>query len=463
MELTEKELLLLDCFMYSDIAPKSDPGTSMQEIIEQYTDPKTGQVSGAKLEAAGIKCSGSMTHEQMAKVMNDIGEIKALTKLKITATTEEYEGSIRAACFVDESGNATVAFRGTGGSYQQWSNNLEGYGDVSQATQDAAKEFIDSLPYDGITVTGHSNGGNQAMYVTITCSDKVDRCVSYEGQGVSQEFALKYADEIAKNKHKIKNICGSKDFVNPLLLNIAGETVYVKSDANLLGGLLNHGAYGIYTANKDALDANGGYFPESAYVEQEWYCKGLHGLTVILAHMSELPIIGKCLELFTDMMGVIVGLIMGGLTWDNILLAIKETCEAILQYVLHEFTNFVKNVVTIIKAFVQAVDYICDKVMEWCKKIRDAIEKALELAANVVVDTYKLKVYEDRLKTVNKRITKLDERLDSLYWKVGLLGLWNLIQADLLTGYSGRLSLCANYLSYTAKEYESVEKELSGT
>jgi hypothetical protein len=43
---------------------------------------------------------------------------------------------------------------------------------------------------------------------------------------------------------------------------------------------------------------------------------------------------------------------------------------------------------------------------------------------------------------------------------VGFLDLWDLMQADLLTGYSWRLARCANYLSDTASDFDGVEKDL---
>ena len=58
------------------------------------------------------------------------------------------------------------------------------------------------------------------------------------------------------------------------------------------------------------------------------------------------------------------------------------------------------------------------------------------------------------------RIAKADERLDSFYWRVGLLDLWNLISADIFTEYSGRLSRCASYLTDTATDFVNVENDL---
>lgn len=80
--------------------------------------------------------------------------------------------------------------------------------------------------------------------------------------------------------------------------------------------------------------------------------------------------------------------------------------------------------------------------------------------ADIIVDTYKLDRYAQRIATVNSRINRLDHRLDSLYGRVGLQGLWNLMQVDALTCYSGRLVRCQSYLQQTAAEFEQVEKSL---
>lgn len=80
--------------------------------------------------------------------------------------------------------------------------------------------------------------------------------------------------------------------------------------------------------------------------------------------------------------------------------------------------------------------------------------------ADIVVDTYKLNQYAQRLSTVNRRITQLDNRMCTLYGKVGLQGLFDLMQAKVLTGYSWRLLRCQVYLNQTASDFEKVERNL---
>lgn len=80
--------------------------------------------------------------------------------------------------------------------------------------------------------------------------------------------------------------------------------------------------------------------------------------------------------------------------------------------------------------------------------------------SDIVLDTYKLNQYAQRISAVNSRIGSLDSRLNSLYLKVGLQGIFDLIQADVLTCYSWRLARCQSYLQQTALDFEKVEKEL---
>lgn len=80
--------------------------------------------------------------------------------------------------------------------------------------------------------------------------------------------------------------------------------------------------------------------------------------------------------------------------------------------------------------------------------------------SDIVVDTYKLTQYAQRVSAVNSRIKSLDYRLDSLYRHAGLVDLLNLIMADVLTGYSWRLERCQVYLQGTASDFELAEQQL---
>ena len=117
-----------------------------------------------------------------------------------------------------------------------------------------------------------------------------------------------------------------------------------------------------------------------------------------------------------------------------------------------EVKNFLSNVYT-------SITVAIDKVMQWIRNYSPSGVYA-SLNTTIKLDTYRLRNYAQRIQNVNRRINNLDSRLDSLYWKVGLLDLWDLMQADLMTGYSWRLLRCVSYLNDTASDFDTVETRL---
>lgn len=467
MALSDRQMLLLDNLMYGDFL-QGNEGLTVRLLLQQFTD-KSGKISEELVRNAvnsnQLHLSGGFETDvgNYCEVLRKISEDSKLMSLRVAKTTPEYHGSIRAACFEDYDGDATVAFRGTGGSFEQWYNNLEGYGDESQQSQRDAKAFIDSLDYDHVDVTGHSNGGNQAMYVAIVCGDKVRRCLSFEGQGFSDEFLLSHLGQISKNKHKIRNICGSHDKVGALMTSVAGETRYVKSTSDKK---LGHGSYGILEAADDneGFDADGNF--RSDYKEKP--ARGVlvtHYFTMAMAKLSKVPGLGRVLELFTDLAGIGAGLffdrdkffslnfIESGKAWFGLF---KKLGAAILDDLFPEIKRF-KN---ILKKGYEQLKVIYKGLGNWLKKHFNAGYKYANANPEIKVDTYLLRTYSDRLRKLNSRLSALDQRLHSLYSKVGIANLLDLMKSDMVIGSSRKISKCANYLSSTADIFDSAEKEI---
>lgn len=148
---------------------------------------------------------------------------------------EEKEGACSVLFVNEASGEAVVAFRGT--VEYEWKDNVLGGAatdtadGVSTEYQEKALEWYQGLElekggYNAITVTGHSKGGNKAKYITIM-DESVTRCLSFDGQGFSDEFYERYEREIAKRQSRIENHNVEYDFVN-LLLNDIGKVYFYK-------------------------------------------------------------------------------------------------------------------------------------------------------------------------------------------------------------------------------------------
>lgn len=129
--------------------------------------------------------------------------------------------------------DAVVVFWGTTSADEWYDNFIAGHESVDGSSyQNAALDYINEVDskYKNITVTGHSKGGNKAQYVALK-SDRVDRCVAFDGQGFSKAFIddENNAELINKNKGKITLISSDHDIVNAMLFDVAGEVLYVDS------------------------------------------------------------------------------------------------------------------------------------------------------------------------------------------------------------------------------------------
>ena len=155
-------------------------------------------------------------------------------------------GGVSAAFRNPDTLEGVIAFRGT--ASEEWKDNFiggagtEAKDGVSTPCQERALAWYQSLDkreFGTITIIGHSKGGNKAKYITLL-DDSVDRCLSFDGQGFSDEFIDKYAEDISKNQHKITNHNVAGDYVN-ILLNDVGERIYYEGYNIGEGGILeNH-------------------------------------------------------------------------------------------------------------------------------------------------------------------------------------------------------------------------------
>ncbi|MBR5278290.1 MAG: DUF2974 domain-containing protein [Clostridia bacterium] len=106
-------------------------------------------------------------------------------------------------------------------------------------------------------------------------------------------------------------------------------------------------------------------------------------------------------------------------------------------------------------------NFVSNGLQAWGRK---TFSRGYQYATNnsfIELDTAKLRMYAERLNSVNQRLAKLDDRLNSLYFKVGLRDLLNLIKADLLTCESWRINNNIKYLNQTADDFDTVERNVS--
>jgi len=440
------------------------------------------------------------------------------------ATGMPYEsGGLHACTFQDTLNNpnsVTVVFRGTGGG--EWYDNGLGLSGemVSTDQQIQSKVYFDyivgrngwNLTKPDIYVTGHSKGGNKAQYVVMTSeySDLIVNGYSLDGQCMSPEtieyLKQKYGiEEYNKRREKLFSISADNDYVNVLGVNNADGRLIPENHIFFLESNLSGAAWHYPDCYMNEEGAT-----LTAFTEQGEISKLLQGISeqtmdlpapirsiitngaMAIAEMTlgngkpvngeefsyadivaAIPLLlemipGGLIQYLGDELGVNLDWLANAVTAFNLIYYMPVNVAAygigtFIELVIaakEKMEQFGENCKELTAQISEFINYSIEKISDWYNKTFNVGYKYAIANPQIIVDTYKLSSYAQRLRSVNVRIANLDKRIDSLYWRIGLLDLWNLMQADILAGYSWRLSRCANYLSDTATDFISVEKEL---
>ena len=191
-------------------------------------------------------------YKQILEAIRRSPHLSGLIVMEVHNESPENGGG-KSVFFYDPTANeALIVFKGTESS-AEWIDNVEGLFKLPTAFQENALNWYRSLDlssYDVITVSGHSKGGNKAKYIAIV-DDTVTNCISFDGQGFSDEFIKKYSDEIRRNEGKILNINAESDFVNILLNDVGKRQYYLGTNYGRLGFGENHCANAILFFDED--------------------------------------------------------------------------------------------------------------------------------------------------------------------------------------------------------------------
>lgn len=243
LSLDTTQILLLVVLMY---LPSQGPFVSVADTKGRTVGDWIGEIDRTQI-SPDTDYGFCMRGRDHLAILAAVRDDPVLSGMEIVSVHIDHApgggGGVSAVFREPETGEAVIAFRGTAPG--EWKDDLIGGGPtgtsdgVSTVQQMNALEWYQGLDKDGyalVTVTGHSKGGNKAKYITLL-DDTVDRCLSFDGQGFSDEFIETYREKIAHRQKKIVNHNSAYDPVN-ILLNDVGERVYHRSLRTQKGGIL---------------------------------------------------------------------------------------------------------------------------------------------------------------------------------------------------------------------------------
>lgn len=417
-----------------------------------------------------------------------------------------------------------VSYRATDGTSDGWAEDLAmlySSGTQAQADSTAYMNIIGGMTDGYITGGGHSKGGGDFEYAYLFCDDDVrERIVKgyvYDSPGLSEDvlsntdYYDQYQDitdgsficpqdsiigqvlhegDNATFVHSVESGFNQHDpyswEINPesytfvpdkqtelsIYLNDALDTAVVNMTQEEKEAFFAFVSYLLYNNGGDGIDGLGDLFASGWTNENgDFNWNKLREIwDVISADWENMTPEER--DAFLDSLGTVIGAFastgfeLGKEKIEEWLERKKKEFEQKIQEAWkaasdwlnekrEQFRNFLSNVY---KAVVSGLK----RVASWIRNFSPGGRYANE-NPRVRLDTFKLRQYAQRLESVNRRLSGIDSRMDSLYWRVGLLDIWNLMQADVFTGYSWRILRCVSYLYETASDFESVESNLNNS
>lgn len=363
-----------------------------------------------------------------------------LANYKVVGTANNSSSGFGAVCFSDEHGNTGFSYRGTDGppskkSINDWLDNGEAAvtGDSKQCQE--AEEFFEkySDPNGNNYLYGHSKGGNLSEYVFVRNHENIKGMHLLNPQPLNP-MTLSAEQMAALQSDKVDIVVVEGDYVWFLgLLPSYGNVRVVDSNDN------DSHSYWSINFNEDGSVSKGNHPLWEYFI-----------YALVLKYGPIIQGFGAIFGFICDCAAEFVKLVKKG--W--------EKCKEFIAWVTDKIKKFGKALKELANDIGEFFTEMFNKVKNWYNKNLNKGFKYATANPQIVADTYKLRQYAQRLQSVNSRVTKLDFRLDSLYWQVGLLDLWNLMHADLLTSYSWRINRCVSYLNETAGDFERVETDL---
>ena len=179
----------------------------------------------------------------------------------IAATDEEAEVQFSATCYDMPDGTLCIGFRGTDGTFVGWREDFNMSYKSPVPAQEAAVAYLEkaaALDSRPIRVTGHSKGGNLAMYAAACCrpevQDRLTDVYSFDGPGLDPEvFSSEGYGRIAG---KVRSFVPQTSIVGLLMSYPEPYTVVCSETSNAIQqhDPMNWQVYGPRFVTRDKVD-----------------------------------------------------------------------------------------------------------------------------------------------------------------------------------------------------------------
>lgn len=222
MQLDDNQLLVLSTMVYRlDRAGDIQLGDTLASVAGAMREAVVGRMLATE-HSMDDNLSQLMSYRDWLLLLDHVSASPQLAGLVVNAFDIDEAGA-KKILLSDGGGNAYAVFGGTGAG--EWKDNVEAAYQATSVQQQRAFEWLRAQladrAYASVVATGHSKGGNKAMYIAVREGALIDRVVAFDAQGFSREFVELYGPGILENTSKITQYSLDNDYVNGLLACIA--------------------------------------------------------------------------------------------------------------------------------------------------------------------------------------------------------------------------------------------------
>ncbi|MGA9227395.1 MAG: Mbeg1-like protein [Mesobacillus sp.] len=483
--LTDKEKNLLLQLSYLDIPPELEISDARPRNIQYILD---------EIKQSGIEYDEDRLNN-IQKYL-DANSQSPLQDVKLTGyanhnpneannTNGASESGFVGYAVKDEDGNGAVMFRGSEspGNWDHlrtdWAGNVAAGVSIETKQHEEALAFYQNymVNVDGqITIFGHSKGGNLGTYVFV--NDGSDNVNAYIVNGAP----LWWFDLTDKQKEDLKGdrftfVTYEGDFVSHL-----GYAPYVDQIVRLNK---EHGEYAdpfyphyetSVTFNDDGSLANS-MDPDKWMVRDLardlYYSFGSAAVNLANAAVDQVreaatAFVGGVREVAAAAMRQAreVAMAISSAALNIIYTTWKGMVDA-ANYVREQTLRFVSRVQNLGRQLVANAGKFLDTV---ANRARSLFSRAMDFISGgsfpvepfIKVDISRLLYYANRLRALQQRTARLNDMIDDLYWEAGVMGLDNVLKADISSSFDIRIPESVNYLNRTAELLQRSETMLAG-
>lgn len=259
----------IDCLIFSELAY-----LSFDNIVPDVKNRKKGLLFSDIAESENYEAIFPLerTAERNKKLLNAVAYSKRYGKIRVNYYEDifdiEKDTQFCAITFILPNGDACIAFRGTDSTITGWKENFNMLFTSPVAAQSHAVSYVNAVAKKikgNIILTGHSKGGNLAIFAGTMCSplakSKIFEIQAFDSPGFTKEFIE--SKEHTETEKMIKKIMPEESLVGVLLNNRENYRI-IKSDGS---GINQHDPFlwQIDIQNNDFIDG------EKLYISSQFF------------------------------------------------------------------------------------------------------------------------------------------------------------------------------------------------